>query len=358
MKIAIVGAGVSGLVTGKILAANGHAITIFEQRSGIGGVWARSRHYAGLKTQSPREVYVFSDFEMPHTYPEFPSAEQVVRYLESYAETFDLNRLIRFGALVTALRRRESGGWRIEWAERRDEPIRAEDYDHVVVCNGLFTKPVVVEIPGQREFEDCGGQVMHSVAFRRAEIAAGKAVAVVGFGKSALDIAYEARKVAKRVTLVCRRTVWHLPYRLFGVLPVKYLAYSRSAEFWFGKRTQGFEGFLHRRARILVHLYWAMTEFVLGWHLGFLQRHFRPPFSLRESIGLATGAGFADNLRALRNGQIGFAKGNIAKLSTGGLLLDTGQSVPAELVVLATGVRARPLAFFARRSCDGRDGRR
>ena len=338
MKVAIIGAGVSGLVTAKVLAANGHTVTIFEQRSGPGGVWERSRHYAGLKTQSPREVYVFSDFEMPRDYPEFPSAEQVLRYLESYAEKFDLYRLMKLGSRVISMRRRDDGqqGWRLELDES-GAPAQSGDFDHVVLCNGLFAKPVTVDIPGRREFEASGGSLLHSVEFRSAALVAGKTVAVVGFGKSALDVAYEALRVAKQVTVVCRRTVWHLPYKIFGVVRVKYFSYARSTEFWFGRRTTGLEGFLHRRAPLLVALYWRMTELILGWHLGLLRRRFRPPHSLRDSIGLATGAAFADNLRALRNGRIGLSKGDIARLSPQGLVLDSGQIVPSEVVVLATG---------------------
>jgi hypothetical protein len=80
-----------------------------------------------------------------------------------------------------------------------------------------------------------------------------------------------------------------------------------------------------------------MTELILGAHLGLLRQRFRPPFPLRGAIGLSTGAGFADNLRALRDGRIGLAKGVIASLSADGLVLDGGERVAADLVVLATG---------------------
>jgi dimethylaniline monooxygenase (N-oxide forming) len=338
MRIAIVGAGISGLVTAKVLAQSGHDVSVFERRNGLGGVWERSRHYAGLKIQSPREIYVFSDFPMPADYPEFPAAEQIVRYLESYAAHFDLTRLIHFGARVESLQRRTNRhGWLLRWSNRATDASEQEEFDHVVICNGLFDRPLAVDNPGRAEFESAGGQVLHSSEFLDTGVAADKTVAVVGFGKSALDIAYASLPLAARVTIVCRRTTWHMPLKLFGFIKVKDLAYSRAAEFWFGRKATGVEGFVHRHAQPLVRLYWWWSELLFGVHTGLRQRRFRPPYSMRQSVGLATGAGFADNLRALREGRIGFARGGLARLSRSGLQLDTGQTVPAQLVVLATG---------------------
>lgn len=338
MRIAIIGAGISGLVTAKVLVQYGHDVSVFERRSGLGGVWERSRQYAGLKIQSPREIYVYSDFPMPADYPEFPSAEQISRYLESYAARFDLARLIRFDTGVGTLQRDAAGrGWSLEWSHQKTGTSGREDFDHVVVCNGLFDRPLAVEIAGRAEFEAAGGQLLHSGEFRDAGIAAGKDVVVVGFGKSALDIAYAALSVAQSVTVVCRRTTWHMPLKIFGFVKMKDVAYSRAAEFWYGRNAKGLEGFVHRHARPLVRLYWWWSELLIGMHTGLGRRRFRPPHPLRHSVGLATGAGFTDNLRALRDGRIGLARGNLARLGEAGVALHTGQTVPARLVVLATG---------------------
>ncbi len=338
MRIAIIGAGISGLVTTKVLTQYGHDVSVFERRSGLGGVWERSRHYAGLKIQSPREIYVYSDFPMPADYPEYPSAEQIVRYLESYATNFDLMRLIRFHTSVGSLQRDDARhGWSLEWSNQGTGATGREDFDHVVVCNGLFDRPIGVEIAGRDEFEAAGGQLLHSGEFRTAGMAAGRDVVVVGFGKSALDIAYAALPVARSVTLICRRTTWHMPLKILGFVKMKDLSYSRATEFWYGRNDNGLEGFVHRHARALVGLYWWWSELLVGIHTGLGRPRFRPPHSLRHSVGLATGAGFADNLRALRDGRFGFACGNLKRLDEDGVALDNGQTVPARLIVLATG---------------------
>lgn len=343
MKIAVIGAGLTGLVTAKVLAAYGHAPTIFEQRDKIGGVWERSRRYAGLRIQSPRELYVFSDFDMPGDYPEFPTGEQVSDYLDAYIAKFNLNRFIRFNTRVSALRRPGQAGWTVVTAGPGGDV--SEHFDHVVFCTGRNAIPEKLEPPGYETFARAGGRVLHSVEFHDAAAATGKDVVVVGFGKSALDVAYEARKFAKRVTVLFRRTAWHVPYKLFGLVPTKRLSYTRSAEFWFGRKTHGLQGFVHRRLPWLVQLYWMVGDFVISTHLG-LRGAMRPQFPLRRSVGIAMGFAVADNLRALRDGQITPVKGEIAKLTASGIELASGANVPAQLVILATGF-AQDLSLFA-----------
>jgi len=337
MNIAVIGAGVTGLVTAKVLLAYGHSVTVFEQRPQIGGVWESSRRYVGLRIQSPREIYTFSDFAMPANYPEFPAADQIAAYLGAYADTHGLRNRIRLNTRIEALRRSLSG-WRLELRNAATgEALPSEVYDHVVLCNGLFTKTSLPDVAGRDAFEAARGRVIHSVEFNDAQLAAGKDVVVVGFGKSALDVAYEARKVARRVTLLFRRTTWHVPYRLFGLIPGKAFAYNRSAEFWHGRGGVGIERFLHRRLPWLVRLYWGLSGLIIAWHLGLLSKKMRPEYALRESIGLATGFGFADNLRKLRNGEIEPVKGEIGSLDANGVRLKSGAHIPANLVVLATG---------------------
>jgi dimethylaniline monooxygenase (N-oxide forming) len=337
MKVAIVGAGVTGLVTAKVLLGRGHDVTIFEQRSALGGVWEQTRRYAGLKIQSPRQVYEYSDFRMPDGYSDYPAATQIASYLDAFANAFGLKARLKLNTRLAAMRKADRG-WHLQFSTGGDGvALPPEQFDHVALCVGLFERPVVPQIEGRDSFEAAGGQVLHSSGFSDNAFASGKDVVVVGFGKSAIDVATEARKTAKHVTLVCRRTAWHVPTMLFGLLAAKDFSYSRSAEFWHGRRTGGVEGFVHRRLQWLVRLYWMISQSVIRAHLGLGPAHLRPPKPLRESVGLGTGFLFPDNLAALRRGDVAIAKGAIARLSSDGLTLADGRHLPAQLVVLATG---------------------
>ncbi len=88
MRVAIIGAGVAGLATAKVLRQAGHEVVVFDKTPDVGGVWSRTRRYPGLTTQSPKAQYSLSDFPMPKSYPEWPSGEQIQAYLEQYAARF------------------------------------------------------------------------------------------------------------------------------------------------------------------------------------------------------------------------------------------------------------------------------
>ncbi|KAM0942108.1 putative flavin-containing monooxygenase [Dioscorea sansibarensis] len=101
-KVAIVGAGISGLVASKHVVDKGFKPVVFEAGSGVGGIWTQT--LGSTKLQSPKPSYQFSDFPWPETVTEtYPSHVQVMQYLESYARHFDLLRYVRFGAKVVGM---------------------------------------------------------------------------------------------------------------------------------------------------------------------------------------------------------------------------------------------------------------
>src|SRR5881397_2152962 len=110
--VCVIGAGISGLVTAKVLAGDGFEVVVFEKASMLGGVWAASRTYPGLRTNNPRDTYAFSDHPFPRTAGDFPSAAEMRAYLQSYAERFDLLSRIRVGAEVVKVAQ-HGGVWKV-----------------------------------------------------------------------------------------------------------------------------------------------------------------------------------------------------------------------------------------------------
>jgi dimethylaniline monooxygenase (N-oxide forming) len=74
-RVCIVGAGVSGLVAAKVFLSRHYDVIVVETTPEIGGVWSPSKSYPGVRTQTPRDLYCYSDFPMPSTYPEWPTGE-------------------------------------------------------------------------------------------------------------------------------------------------------------------------------------------------------------------------------------------------------------------------------------------
>jgi len=60
-QVGIIGAGVTGLVTAKTFLEEGYQVTVFEKQKGLGGVWEKSRTYPELATQTPGNIYSFSE---------------------------------------------------------------------------------------------------------------------------------------------------------------------------------------------------------------------------------------------------------------------------------------------------------
>ena len=113
MKIAVVGAGVAGLTTAKVLTEAGHETEVFDKAPDVGGVWSRTRRYPGLTTQSPKAQYSFSDHQMPKNFPEWPTGAQVQQYLESYVAAKGLEPTLRLRTTVISATPLSGGGWQL-----------------------------------------------------------------------------------------------------------------------------------------------------------------------------------------------------------------------------------------------------
>ena len=124
----------------------------------------------------------------------------------------------------------------------RHEPrsqVQDRRFDYLVVCNGLFSEPLIPEYSGAGEFTAAGGQLIHTSQLRSVDLAKGKRVAVVGFGKSALDVATALSHVSTSTTIIARRLIWKLPRVLMNVLPYQYLLLTRFGEAVFSCTKRG-----------------------------------------------------------------------------------------------------------------------
>jgi dimethylaniline monooxygenase (N-oxide forming) len=110
-------------------------------------------------------------------------------------------------------------------------PRKDEDFDFVAVCTGQFSDKNVPVFSGEDGFRANGGEVMHSSEYTDPATLKGKDVLVLGFSKSATDIAVNAVNAgAKSVNIVYRESVWRIPYFIGGLINFKRILYVRAQE--------------------------------------------------------------------------------------------------------------------------------
>ena len=225
--IAVVGAGQAGLAIGHHLARQGRRFVIFDRADSIGAAW-RSR-WDSLVLFTPRRYDALPELDFPGDPNGYPTRDEVIGYLERYAETFELP--IELGSKV---RRLTSDGE--SFVLELDS--RVVDAGQVVVATGPFEVPRIPEFA--RNLDHAVVQ-MHSTDYRSPGAIPEGTVLVVGGGNTGFQIAEELAGT-RRVHLSVGTRQTPLPQRLLGRDLFWWLVKSRlfgaSVDSWLGRRLQ------------------------------------------------------------------------------------------------------------------------
>lgn len=216
-RVCIIGAGPSGLVMAKSLLEEGHVPVVYEKNDQIGGLWVlrenkKAGAYKKTRFQSSRFTSIFSDFDSPSVKSTFFSVDDINRYLNEYVEHFALLPHIHFHSDILQVEP-HGAQWKVTVSVNGE--TRTEVFDGVSMCQGSFWNPSIPKKKGMTEFK---GRIMHSAEYLDNSLFAGKKVAVIGSGVSAMDIAEEVSAVAETVYWSKRSTKLILP-RMVGFVP-------------------------------------------------------------------------------------------------------------------------------------------
>jgi putative flavoprotein involved in K+ transport len=225
--VAVVGAGQAGLAVGHHLAEQGRRFVILEAAGSVGSAW-RSR-WDSLVLFTPRRYDALPGLAFPGDPDGYPGRDEVVAYLQRYAEHFELP--IELSSRVRSLTRDEH--WFVLAADGRT--IRA---DSVVVATGPFQAPVVPALA-----DDLAESVFqtHSAGYRKPDDVPPGRVLVVGGGNTGFQIAKELAATREvHLSIGSRQTP--LPQRLLGRDLFWWLTrlgvLSKSVETRFGRRAR------------------------------------------------------------------------------------------------------------------------
>lgn len=210
-RVAIVGTGFAGLGMAIRLKQQGiDDFVIFEAADGIGGTW-RDNHYPGCACDVPSHVYSFSFERNPDWSRHFSPQAEILEYLEDCADKYDLRRHIRFGTPIDEAR------WdadRARWVVTTRAGERSSA-DVLVLGTGPLRVPSTPKIPGLDGFS---GPVFHSARWDHAVDFAGKRVAAVGTGASAIQFVPALAPIVERMHVYQRTAPWVMP-KMDGPIP-------------------------------------------------------------------------------------------------------------------------------------------
>ncbi|KFA74266.1 hypothetical protein S40288_08723 [Stachybotrys chartarum IBT 40288] len=203
-KIAVIGAGLTGVSAAAHCAGHGFDVHIFEagkDAESVGGIWSRVNDTSGLQINSI--MYRFHPaLNWERGYPE---RKQIVSQIRRLWKTYGLERRTTFDFKVEKVYKDDKGRWII------NDPSHGR-YDGVVAAVGTCGDPKMPHMPGQDQFK---GAIYHSSELTGKD-AKGKNIAIIGGGASAveaLEFAFSAG--ASKTSILARSDKWVLPRNLF-----------------------------------------------------------------------------------------------------------------------------------------------
>ena len=349
MNIAIIGAGISGIAAASILNKAGHKTILFEKSDRPGGVWAVS--YPSVTLQNTAHQYALSEFPWPFKPARHPTGAEIMKYLELGIEALGLD-LRRRTEVVGMLE--NSDGWMVQY--RDQDGTHEQQFDYVVSAIGQYTegkhRP---KFPGQETFK---GGVITERDIKATGLFKGKRTAVVGFGKSAVDIAVMASAETDQVYHVFRTPRWLIPFSIFNIHYSR-LLFSRLTTFFMPcwAYPSKLEQFVHTRMGFLVNAFWAFltSQIVLLCKLRALfkgkEAHRRldtliPKHKLVGDLRSAAALAPKGYFRLVADGRVEPFHGEISHFSEEALHLQDGRAITCDEVALCVGSEKPSFPFL------------
>jgi cation diffusion facilitator CzcD-associated flavoprotein CzcO len=218
-EVAIVGAGFGGLGMAIRLKQEGtDDFVLIERGADVGGTWW-ANSYPGAQCDVPSNLYSFSFAPNPDWTRSYPLRDEIQEYLRDCAERYGVVPHMRLGCeLLGATWVAGEQRWQLETSQG---PIAARV---LVAAPGLLSEPFEPAIPGLERFE---GNAFHTARWDHGDDLAGKRVAVIGTGASAVQVVPAIQPRVSRLTLFQRTPPWVAPHMDREVTPRMRAAYRR-----------------------------------------------------------------------------------------------------------------------------------
>ncbi len=307
VDVLIVGAGPAGLATAAEVRRHGIDATIFERGDLVATRW-RGR-YDGLRLNTWRALSRLPGTPLPRSAGRYASRDAFISYLEDYTRNNGLS--VRHGVEVQRVETGPDGGWLARCAQG------AFEARCVVVATGWDAEP---QLPAWADRSSFSGELLHVAAVKDLARFAGKQVLVVGAGNSGVDLAGLLVRAGAGITVSMRTPPNIFPRDLLSIPLGPITLVAEQLPSWpsdlIGRAVQN-------------QLYGDLRPYgIPRAPQGFLTR-------FRNGVNPAVDDGFVAALKAGRAQVVG----EVTRLTRDGAILATGQLLPADAVILATGYR-------------------
>ncbi len=336
LDVLVVGAGFSGVAIGIELRRAGiDSFLILDRGPAPGGTW-RDNRYPGAACDVASHLYSFSFEPNPDWSRHFSPQAEIRAYLERCIDRYGLAPHIRYGREVTAARfDADEGGWQVQ--ARDGERCFART---LVLGNGPLSNPALPDIQGLDQFR---GDSFHTARWPAKWSAAGKAVAVVGTGASAIQIVPELAREARVLEVFQRTPPWIVPRHDAAIPPALRRSFARY-------------GWLHRAYRDWLYCRYEARALGFTLHRGLMaparwialahlrrqvrDRALRRRLTPDYPIGCKRILLSDDYYPALQRANVALVTAGIRRIVPHGIVTEDGEEHAVDAIVLATGFAA------------------
>ncbi len=345
--MAIIGAGMSGVLMGvKLREAGFDDFAIYEKADAVGGTW-RDNRYPGLACDIPSRYYSYSFAPNPAWSRVFSSGSEILSYLEGIVRRYRLAPHIRLGQEVEDARYVDRA-WQVRTGDSTTE------FDFVVSACGILHHPRTPSIDG---LEDFAGTSFHTARWPADLDLAGKRVGIIGNGSTGVQVIGSIAKEVGSLAVFQRTPHW--------IFPMPNPRYGPLGRFLVGRRPRlsklAYRGYQELYERILTR---GMVED--GWQRSFVswvsRQHMRvvrdpelrrrltpsyPPMCKRLIVSTRF-------LPAMNRDNVELVSEPILRAESHGLRTQDSRLHELDVLILATGFEAQ--AFMRPMALTGEDG--